>query len=94
MPGEGSEGFIVGGNSSKQLQLLERLESEGLSQDTFLHVEGPHRLWLKKTKQYYFTLRLSEGKEELSYSIGQTIDEGKVLAQSSLLQCLLLLHYK
>lgn len=70
------EGCIIGGNSSKQLKLLERLESEGLSQDTFLHVEGPHRLWLKKAKQHYFTLRLSEAKEELSNSIGQSIDEG------------------
>jgi hypothetical protein len=52
------------------------LESEGHSKDIFLHVEGPRRLWLKKAKQYYFTLRLSEAKEELSYSIGQTIDEG------------------
>lgn len=72
----GHEGFIISGNSSKQLKLLERLECEGLSDDVFLHVEGPHRLWLKKARQYYFTLRLSEGSEELSHSIGQTIDEG------------------
>lgn len=70
------EGFIIGGNSGKQLKLLEQLENEGLSRDTFLHVEGPHRLWLKKTKQYYFTLRLSEAREGLSKSIGQSIDEG------------------
>ena len=69
--------FVIGGNSLKQLQLLERLEGEGLSEGTFLHVEGPHRLWLKKMRQYYFTIRLSEAKEDISASIGQTIDEGK-----------------
>ena len=56
---------MICGNSDKQLKLLDCLNVEGSSQDLLLHVEGPHRLWLKKMKQYYFTLRLSEGRSVL-----------------------------
>lgn len=70
---------MIGGNSDKQLKLLDCLNVEGLSHDLLLHVEGPHRLWLKKTQQYYFTLRLSEGRGVLPQSgkLHTPANEGK-----------------
>ena len=36
------------------------MESEGISANAFLHVEGPQRIWLKKVKQHYYTLRVMD----------------------------------
>lgn len=73
---DGDEGLIICGNSVKQLQHLEDLGHEDLSSTTLLHVEGPHRLWIKKKPQHYFTLRISEGKEVLSKAGGDLSNEG------------------
>ena len=56
---------MIGGNSDKQLERLKFFGGQSLPHETFLHVEGPHRLWMKKYKQFYFTLRIAGAREML-----------------------------
>ena len=57
----GEEEFIYSCHSALQWKRLATLGDKDLSRGVFLHVEGPHRLWLKKVPQFYFSLRLFGG---------------------------------
>ncbi len=60
------------------------MESEGISANSFLHVEGPQRIWLKKVKQYYYTLRVMDE---------QSVDkEGRLIMIVRISLLTLLLH--
>lgn len=68
--------FILGATNSEQRTRLELMNSTNnnttpvLNDETqsitttnctrFLHVEGPHRLWLQKAPVFYYTLRISD----------------------------------
>lgn len=54
------ETFIVSGSTRAQVELLRSLsDMEG----ELLHVEGPHRLWLKDMQLLYYSLRLSSNSQ-------------------------------
>ena len=56
-------GFILGGHSMAQLDLLHQISG---SQSSLLYVEGPHRIWINKSPTHYFSLRLSASNECVS----------------------------
>ena len=47
--------FVMSASTQEQIDLLKSL---GNLKDRVLHIEGPHRLWLKKTPVHYFSLTL------------------------------------
>lgn len=62
VPLNDTDSHIISGSTEPQLKLLHSL-GEGCS-TPLLHVEGPHRLWLRKLQQFYYSLRLlPEGTE-------------------------------
>lgn len=64
VPEDGVKEYVLSGHSVQQCKRLVTLKDNDLSRGMFLYVEGPHRIWLKKLAQFYFTLRIS-GAEEL-----------------------------
>ena len=60
--------FLLSASTLSQLKLLQSITKPG---DLLFHVEGPHRLWLRKIKQHYFSLKLS--KRDAKYHLS---DEG------------------
>lgn len=63
--------FIIAGNSELQVKLLDQLERVGLSPSALLHVEGPHRIWLKRVPQFYFSLRVSGDSKQQPSNPGE-----------------------
>ena len=62
MPLSDEDSHIISGTTEHQLKILLSV-GEGHS-TPLLHVEGPHRLWLRKLQQFYYSLRLlPEGTE-------------------------------
>ena len=61
-------------SASTELQ-VKRLQSIGDPNELLFHIEGPHRLWLRKVKQHYFSLKLSRRGPN-----SELMDEGKVAA--------------
>ena len=53
-------GFVVSAHTGAQLSLLQSLAD---LQGQLLHVEGPHRIWMNKTQQFYYSLRQSASRE-------------------------------
>ena len=54
--GNSDQSFILASSTQRQLRRLQNLPN---LKGRLLHVEGPHRFWLKKIPQYYYTLELS-----------------------------------
>lgn len=48
--------FLLSASTESQVKLLRSINKP---EDLLFHVEGPHRLWLRKIKQHYFSLKLS-----------------------------------
>ncbi|XP_011404145.1 PREDICTED: evolutionarily conserved signaling intermediate in Toll pathway, mitochondrial-like [Amphimedon queenslandica] len=54
--GEGdTDSFVIAASSKKQVTFL---KSSSFSEETVLHVDGPHLMWLQKMPLFYYSLRL------------------------------------
>ena len=58
---QGPHDFVLSASSAAQLRLLESLDD---LQNALLCVEGPHRIWMKKTEQLYYSVTLSPWRTE------------------------------
>eukprot|EP00731_Ephydatia_muelleri_P028927 Em0020g571a len=52
---KGSDDFVLSASSAAQRKLLESLDT---LENALLCVEGPHRIWMKKTEQFYYSVTL------------------------------------
>ena len=65
---QGPDDFVLSASSAAQRKLLQSLD---VLENALLCVEGPHRIWIKKTEQLYYSVTLLPWQTDDSRQSGE-----------------------